>query len=75
MAFYININKTFEDDNAAEYQFISSPNKNGLLRINKTTGAIVFLKSIAKNINQRAAVKILKHWHNGSLPESTCWAS
>jgi len=81
MAFYIDIRKTLEDDNFAEYQFSSSPqnDKNGLLRINKNTGKIVFLKSVANdpkgNISQRAAVKLFKHWHHGDLPESTCWAS
>jgi PIN domain nuclease of toxin-antitoxin system len=80
MAFYIDINKLTEDEQFAEYQFISmSDEKKGLLRLNKKTGEVILLKSVHQipkdRISQRAAARLIKHWRDGYLPKSTCWAS
>jgi len=80
MAFYIDINKITENNQFADYQFISQPDKKrGKLRLNKKTGQVRLLKTVNSipkdNISQRAAVKLIKHWREGHLPNSTCWVS
>ena len=80
MAFYIDINKITENEQFAEYQFTSmGDEKKGLLRLDKNTGKVILLKSVTQipsdSISQRAAVKLIKHWRDGYLPKSTCWAS
>jgi len=80
MAFYININQIAENNQFADYQFISQPDKKqGWLRLNKKTGEVRLLKTVnpipKDKISQRAAVKLIKLWREGTLPKSTCWVS
>ncbi len=78
MAFYIDINQIAENNQFADYQFISQPDKKkGWL--NKKTGEVRLLRTVnpipKDNISQRAAVKLIKSWREGYLPKSTCWVS
>lgn len=79
MAFYILLNKEYEDELIAIYQFIASSERSGRLLLDKVSGEVKELNSISsvnsKAYFTRAAVKIRQHWKTGNLPDKTCWAS
>lgn len=77
MAFYILIDKVSETEKEAFYRFYDTgyPDEIGELRLDKTTAAIEMTKPAREVLFNRAAAKIARHFRDGSLPESTCWAS
>lgn len=79
MAFYISIHKVSEDDGAARYRFVGDNGRAGTFAIDKETGEISLVEKMpgdeGGHMFNRAAMKILRAWKQGSLPESTEWAS
>jgi len=79
MAFYIKIQKAFEDDAIARYVFESDQSRKGLFELNKKTGEISLIEPMPNdeqsNCFNRAATKIMREWREGRLPEMTEWAS
>lgn len=51
----------------------------GLLRLEKATGRITFLRVPSEDSGRRhgdrAARKVSQHWKAGELPDESCWAS
>ena len=79
MAIYLDIQKTSENGDAVSYLYRTTDNREGEFQINKISGEIR-LKRLApgdeeENLFRRAAHKITKHFREGRLPETTCWAS
>jgi len=79
MAFYVAVTKIEESAVSARYRFETASDRVGLFEINKTTGDVVLLEPMAGDENEhcfnRAAVKVLRGWREGQLPEFTEWAS
>lgn len=79
MAFYIKIEKTFEDGEKATYRFTGDAGAAGLFTINKETGDFSLLEAMPGDDDQsayrRASIKILREWREGNLPKMTEWAS
>ncbi|GGZ00630.1 hypothetical protein ACFFTM_09560 [Pseudoduganella plicata] len=78
MAFYITIDKIDEDPAAARYRFTSAE-RSGSFEIDKSTGNITLVNQMpdddAGRHFERAAVKIMRAWKTGPLPEFAKWAS
>ncbi len=77
MAFYILIDKISESEREAFYRFYDTayPGEVGELRLDKATNSIEMTKPCREAFFNRAATKVARHFHDGNLPESTCWAS
>ncbi|KRG76312.1 hypothetical protein ABB30_09965 [Stenotrophomonas ginsengisoli] len=77
MAFYILIDKVLETESEALYRFYDTahPDEVGELRLDKTSETIEMTKPSREVFFNRAATKIARHFREGSLPDSTCWAS
>lgn len=79
MAFHIIIKKLTEDSTTCQYQFTSGVDRRGVFQIEKATGNVVLIDPMADDepghVFQRAAVKILKEWRKGTLPDFAEWAS
>ncbi|MBV9494353.1 MAG: hypothetical protein JOZ54_08900 [Acidobacteria bacterium] len=79
MAFYIEINKESEDARAAQYRFEADRQGVGRFEIDKATGQVELLSPMPgdekEKVFQRAAVKIIREWREGRLPERAEWAS
>ena len=77
MAFYILIDKISETESEAFYRFYDTgyPDEIGELRLDKATETIEMTKPSREAFFNRASTKIARHFRDGSLPESTCWAS
>ncbi len=78
MAFYIEMDKVEETDEYVEYSF-GRNSAFGLIRLDKNNKTVRVLKECSLDISgkwsQRAAVKLVRLWRSGSLPEKTQWAS
>lgn len=78
MAFYIAIYKTSEDQRVARYRF-SSGVRSGNFEIEKASGSIELLDEMPDDASgrhfERAAVKIIRAWKTGQLPDFAEWAS
>jgi len=77
LAFYILIDKISETEREAFFRFYDTayPDEVGELRLDKVTEAIEMTKPSRDAFFNRAAIKVARHFRDGSLPESTCWAS
>jgi len=77
MAFYILIDKISETEAEAFYRFYDTayPDDIGELRLDKASEAIEMTKPSRDAFFNRAAAKVARHWRDGVLPDSTCWAS
>ena len=79
MAFHILIKKIAENLDIGKYEFSSGGDISGTFKINKVTGDVELIDAMPGDeqghIFQRAAVKILKEWRKGTLPEFAEWAS
>ncbi len=77
MAFYILIDKISDTEREALFRFYDSayPDEVGELRLDKVTETIEMTSPCRDAFFSRAATKIAQHFRDGSLPESTCWAS
>lgn len=78
VAFHILITKIAEEKSTAKYKFESNF-QTGEFEINKENGEVTLTQGIPddhKNkIFNRAAIKIMKEWKSGSLPDFSEWAS
>lgn len=79
MAFCIEIEKISETVNETIYEFFDMATGKGRLRLDKASGEVTEVAAAPGDGQghrfQRAAVKVLRHWKEGQLPEKTCWAS
>ncbi|MEN9849219.1 MAG: hypothetical protein RL368_1959 [Pseudomonadota bacterium] len=79
MAFYIKLNKTFENSQIVRYTFGSDDTNLGELAIDKINGEVTLLKPIKNDdrcaLFNRAGAKIRKEWKEGRFPDLTEWAS
>ena len=79
MAFYIDIRKESETAQAARYRFEADTKRTGLFEIDKATGRVELLSPMPgdekEKFFQRAAVKIVREWREGRLPDRVEWAS
>jgi hypothetical protein len=79
MAFYIEIDKISENADEAIYDFSDSEARKGRLRLDKASGDVTEVVAAPGDVHgrrfQRAAVKVVRHWKEGQLPDKTCWAS
>ena len=77
LAFYILIDKISETEREAFFRFHDTayPDEVGELRLDKVTETIEMTKPSRDAFFNRAAAKVARHFRDGSLPESTCWAS
>lgn len=79
MAFHILINKLVENSATCQYQFTCGADRRGVFQIEKETGDVLLLEAMVGDepghVFQRAAVKILKEWRKGTLPDAAEWAS
>ncbi len=77
MAFYILIDKISETESDVHYRFYDTafPDEVGELRLDKHTQTIEMVKATRESFFNRAATKIARHFGEGNLPDSTCWAS
>ena len=79
MAFYVKIEKCAEDNLMAKYRFWSVQDNCGEFEINKQSGEIKLLAQAdgdqQGHLFNRAAVKIMREWKQGRLPDMTEWAS
>lgn len=79
MAFYIQISKIDESEQAARYRFEGDGGKSGIFEIAKSSGEVTLIEPMPDDEKghffNRAAVKILKEWREGVLPETSEWAS
>ena len=78
MAFYIEMDKVEETDEYVEYSF-GRNSAFGLIRLDNNNETVLVLKECSLDISgkwsQRVAVKLVRLWRSGSLPEKTQWAS
>ncbi len=79
MAVYLDIQKTSEHGDVVSYLYRTTDNREGAFDINKQSGEIILKRLAAgeedEHLFRRAAHKITKHFREGELPETTCWAS
>jgi hypothetical protein len=79
MAFYIEIDKISKTVDEAAYEFSDSGTGTGRLRLDKASGNVTEVVPAPGDSRghrfQRAAVKVIRHWKEGPLPDKTCWAS
>jgi hypothetical protein len=79
MAFYIKLQKSFEDNNIAKYDFGATVDESGVLEIDKLSGEVRLISPHPNDSNNmffnRAGAKIRKEWKEGSFPDTTEWAS
>lgn len=79
MAFYIELIKTYEDEDVANYRFGSDETSVGSVTIRKSNGEVTLLEPLAGDEKDlffnRARAKIRKEWKGGQLPDFTEWAS
>jgi len=79
MAFYIEIDKISETVAEAIYEFSDTEAGKGRLRLDKASGDVTEVMAAPGDDKgrrfQRAAVKVVRHWKEGQLPDKTCWAS
>lgn len=78
MAFYIAINKTSQDETTVRYQFASGA-RIGSFEIEKATGQVTLIDEMPDDTAgrhfERAAVKIMRAWKAGEMPDFAEWAS
>jgi hypothetical protein len=79
MAFYIVVEKMSEDALVATYRFKGDWELTGTFQINKENGEILLIEQMPGDekghVFSRAAVKILREWKQGNLPQFVEWAS
>lgn len=79
MAFYVKLNKIFEDSSIAKYSFGNGEAPLGSLTIDKSSGEVTLLEPLSGDDKSlffnRAGAKIRKEWKEGRFPDSTEWAS
>ena len=77
MAFNILIDKISETETDVRYRFFDTahPSEVGELRLDKVTEVIEMTQQSREAFFNRAAAKIARQFRDGSLPESTSWAS
>jgi hypothetical protein len=79
MAIYIEIDKLSEDEYFAVFSYRDEEGRVGQIKLDKKLGKTTLVKAAAGDehggLYTRASYKILEHWRNGKLPDSTCWAS
>ncbi|GAB5096256.1 hypothetical protein [Caballeronia sp. HLA56] len=79
MAFYIEIEKNTENDVVATYRYWSVENDCGEFEINKQSGEVKLLIQAngdrQGHLFNRAALKVMRGWKQGKLPDKTVWAS
>ncbi len=79
MAFYIDIKKASETEDTVTYCYSAINGQDGEFLITKSSGEIRIIRLAVGDENEqlfrRAAHKITKHFREGGLPDSTCWAS
>lgn len=78
MAFYIEMDKIIDTDEYVEYSFGRDKNI-GTIRFCKINESISIIKECPLDTtgkwSERAAVKLLRLWQSGNLPDKTQWAS
>ncbi|OZG69975.1 hypothetical protein BTA51_28295 [Hahella sp. CCB-MM4] len=78
MALYIEMDKVNETNEFVEYSF-GRGECVGLIRLDKANEAIHVINECpldqSGRWSQRAAVKLIRLWREGRLPEKTHWAS
>lgn len=79
MAFYIDLDKVEHTEEYVRYKYYNRTDNMGIIELNFTTGKFKAIIAAPDDPNgymfERAAMKIVKHWKQGELPEKTCWAS
>jgi hypothetical protein len=79
MAIYIEIDKLSEDEYFALFSYRDENGCEGKIRLDKKIGKTILVEAAPsddkKGLYVRASYKILRHWRDGSLPASDCWAS
>ncbi|MGH9753627.1 MAG: hypothetical protein ACREA2_12665 [Blastocatellia bacterium] len=79
MAAYIEIDKLSEDEHFALFSYQDEEGRVGQIKLDKKLSKTTLVKAAAGDehggLYTRASYKILEHWRNGKLPDSTCWAS
>jgi len=79
MAFYVKIRKVAEGHRVVRYSFQGGGPELGLLEINRENGEVSLVNSLADDHHNRmfdrAAVKLIRAWKAGVLPDETEWAS
>ena len=79
MAFYIDLDKVEHTEEYVRYKYYNRPDNVGIIELNFSTGKFKEITAAPDDPNgymfERAAMKIVKHWKKGELPEKTCWAS
>ncbi|HEU0174766.1 MAG TPA: hypothetical protein VFV58_10925 [Blastocatellia bacterium] len=79
MADYIEIDKLSEDERFAFFSYQDEGGSVGQIKLDKKLGKITLVEAAASDENgglfTRACCKILEHWSDGKLPDSTYWAS
>ena len=77
--FYIMIHKEGETAQSAQYRFEADHQRVGRFEIDKATGRVELLSPMPGDEKemffQRAAVKIIRAWREGRLPDRAEWAS
>lgn len=79
VGFSVHMDKVLETELVVQYSFGPPTMKDGLIQIDKKTGAVTELQPSSANGNKhlfvRAAAKIHMHWGDGLFPDQTEWAS
>jgi hypothetical protein len=79
MAFYVKLQKSFEDKDVAKYNFGGTDDFFGVLEIDKLSGEVTLISPLSSDSNNmffnRAGAKIRKEWKEGNFPDTTEWAS
>ena len=79
MAFYVKLNKIFEDAIVAKYSYGRGDDALGSLAIDKLSGEVTLLEPLKGDEENlffnRAGAKIRKEWKEGRFPDLTEWAS
>ena len=79
MATYVEIDKLSEDEYFALFSYRIEEGRVGQIKMDKKLGKTTLVEAAAGdemgNMYTRASYKILEHWREGKLPDSTCWAS
>lgn len=79
MAFYIEIDKISKTGDETIYEFSETETGKGRLRLDIASGDVTEVVAALGDAQgrrfKRAAVKVVRHWKEGQLPDKTCWAS
>lgn len=79
MATYIEIDKISEDEYFALFSYRDENGRLGQIKLDKRLGKTTLIEAAVGDevggLYTRASYKILEHWRDGKLPDSTCWAS